>query len=269
MSSSNPSLEEVRRVFRLLGECTELGADPVLWRRHLAEGCSALIGDHFVNVIDSTVTLSSDGEPQPSTLGYFSGGSLINARFDLIDEFMESPAQINPMVSASLSARDASLTHRRCEFVPDRSWYGSHFFQDYLRPLGLNDQVTSVDLSAPHAVSTICWLSYPKRRCTVRAARLLNVLHGELTLLKCEGRLVPLGGFSLTDLSPRQREILYGLFQGDSEKQLARRLGISRHTVHDYLKRLHHRLHVHSRGDLLNRCLKFWPALEQMGDNEG
>jgi len=269
MPSSNPSLDEVRRAFRLLGECTELGADPILWRRHLAEGCSSLIDDHFVSMVDSTVTFSPDGQPLPIVLGDFHGGSLIHARFDLIRQFMESPARIriNPMVSASLSARDSSLTHLRREFVPDRDWYGSPFFQDYLRPLGLNDQVVSVDVSAPHAVSAICWLSYPKRKCTARAARLLNFLHGELTALKRTAKLAPLGGFSLTDLSPRQREILYGLFQGDSEKQLARRLGISRHTVHDYVKRLHRRLGARSRGELLNRCLRFWPALEQMWDN--
>src|SRR5262245_57415624 len=138
----------------------------------------------------------------------FQRGALVNARLDLIRQFMKSPVQINPMVSASLNARDSSLTHLLCEFVHDRAWYGSHFFQDYLRPLGLNDQVTSVDLSAPHAVSTICWLSYPRRRCTVRAARLLNFLHSELTSLKCEDKLAPLGGFSLKDLSPRQREVL-------------------------------------------------------------
>lgn len=264
MPSSLPSLENIRRVFRLLGECTELGADPIVWREHLAEGCSDLVNEHFVSVVESNVTLAPDGQPTPVTLGDFHGGNLLNERLELIRRFMQAPEKINPMVPAMLNGKAASSTHLRRELVPDRAWYRSHFFQDYLRPLGLNDQVVSVNLSSPNAVSAICWLSYPERKCTERAARLLRFLHGELTRLKHVGKLAPLGHFSLTELSPRQRQVLYGIFQGDSEKQLALRLGISQHTAHDYLKRLHRRLGVRSRGELIHRCLRYWPALEHL-----
>ena len=53
------------------------------------------------------------------------------------------------------------------------------------------------------------------------------------------------------DLSPRAREVLAALVEGDGEKQIAARLGLSRHTVHDYLKALHRRFGVSSRGELL------------------
>ncbi len=92
-------------------------------------------------------------------------------------------------------------------------------------------------------------------------------MHEELTRLKYDGKLAPLGGFSLWDLSPRQREVLAGIFQGDSEAQLARRLGISKHTVHDYLQALHRRFEVRSRGELMSRCAKYYPILKRLGEN--
>jgi DNA-binding CsgD family transcriptional regulator len=52
-------------------------------------------------------------------------------------------------------------------------------------------------------------------------------------------------------LSPRLRDILDRLLQGDSEKQIAGRLGISPHTVHTHVKKLHKTLNVSSRGELL------------------
>lgn len=54
-------------------------------------------------------------------------------------------------------------------------------------------------------------------------------------------------------LPPRMAQILRGLLAGGSEKQLARNLAISPHTVHTYVKQLHKRLDVRSRGELLAR----------------
>ena len=52
-------------------------------------------------------------------------------------------------------------------------------------------------------------------------------------------------------LSPRQAETLNLLLQGQSEKQVARALGVSVHTVHVYVKALYRRFGVSSRAELL------------------
>ena len=57
----------------------------------------------------------------------------------------------------------------------------------------------------------------------------------------------------LEGLPPRIRETLDRILAGDSEKQVASRLGISPHTVHVYMKALHRRFNVSSRGELLAR----------------
>jgi len=63
-------------------------------------------------------------------------------------------------------------------------------------------------------------------------------------------------GHPLPRLSPRLREVLDLLLQGHSEKQVARELELSRHTVHDYVKELYHRLDVSSRSELLARWVQ-------------
>ena len=56
-------------------------------------------------------------------------------------------------------------------------------------------------------------------------------------------------------LPPRLERTLHGILRGHSEKQIARELAVSPHTVHSYMKDLHHRLGVTSRGELLARFL--------------
>lgn len=64
-----------------------------------------------------------------------------------------------------------------------------------------------------------------------------------------------LGRPPLPKLPPRLEQVLRLLMQGASEKQIARKLGVSMHTVHDYAKDLHKRFGVSSRGELLQRFL--------------
>jgi DNA-binding CsgD family transcriptional regulator len=52
-------------------------------------------------------------------------------------------------------------------------------------------------------------------------------------------------------LSPRERQTLACLLGGDGEKQVARSMGLSRHTVHAYVKSVYRHFQVDSRPALL------------------
>jgi DNA-binding CsgD family transcriptional regulator len=56
-------------------------------------------------------------------------------------------------------------------------------------------------------------------------------------------------------LSPRQRQTLRLLLGGDSEKQIASKLSVSRHTVHEHVKAIYRNTGVSSRGELFARFL--------------
>jgi DNA-binding NarL/FixJ family response regulator len=58
-----------------------------------------------------------------------------------------------------------------------------------------------------------------------------------------------------TTLPPRQDQTLRHLLEGDSEKQVARKLSLSQHTVHVYVKALYRRYGVSSRAELLAKHL--------------
>ena len=66
-------------------------------------------------------------------------------------------------------------------------------------------------------------------------------------------------------LSPRECGIVRAVFDGDSEKRTAERLGLSPHTVHTYLWRIYRKLQVQSREELLVRVFAEFRALPKRG----
>lgn len=83
--------------------------------------------------------------------------------------------------------------------------------------------------------------------------RLLRMMHKELARLW--GRDVLRAAKDATsDLPPRLQQTLDELLAGSSEKQIATKLELSRHTIHNYVKALHQRFEVSSRGELLAKA---------------
>ena len=57
------------------------------------------------------------------------------------------------------------------------------------------------------------------------------------------------------ELSHREQEVLNGLAQGLAYKQIADRLGVSIHTVRNYIRRIYEKLHVQSRTEAVAKYL--------------
>ena len=64
-------------------------------------------------------------------------------------------------------------------------------------------------------------------------------------------------------LSPRECGIVRAIFDGASEKDAARNLGLSPHTVHTYVWRVYRKLQVQSREELLVRVFAEFRSLPQ------
>ena len=69
-------------------------------------------------------------------------------------------------------------------------------------------------------------------------------------------------------LTPRQRDVLLGLIHGQGEKQIAKTLEISVHTVHFYMKRVYEQYGVHSRTELFSKCIFRLLRVYSMSMNE-
>lgn len=65
-------------------------------------------------------------------------------------------------------------------------------------------------------------------------------------------------------LSPRESDVTLGLLAGETEGDIAARLGISAHTVHCHVSRLHRKLNVQSKSDLLLRVFGTYLSLTRI-----
>ena len=85
------------------------------------------------------------------------------------------------------------------------------------------------------------------------------IVHRRLEALAVEAVLPPDSPFVVgppqqtNTLAPREREILTLIAKGMTQKQCARELGISPHTVADYLKSAYRKLDVHNRVEAIRK----------------
>jgi DNA-binding NarL/FixJ family response regulator len=63
-------------------------------------------------------------------------------------------------------------------------------------------------------------------------------------------------GDATAGLSPREREVVDGLAEGQAYKQIADKLGVSIHTVRNYIRRIYEKLHVCSRTEAVAKYLR-------------
>jgi DNA-binding NarL/FixJ family response regulator len=65
----------------------------------------------------------------------------------------------------------------------------------------------------------------------------------------------PAHGDESAELSPRERSVLDGLAKGLTYKQIADQLGVSIHTVRNYIRRVYEKLHVCTRTEAVAKFL--------------
>ena len=67
------------------------------------------------------------------------------------------------------------------------------------------------------------------------------------------------------ELSDRELQIVVSIFDDETAVAIAKRLGISVHTVHTHIDRLYHKLAVHSRSSLVIRVVAGYQSLASDG----
>ena len=265
-------LRDVRAVYRLLGECCELGPDPLLWRTHMLERLSRILGAQIA--ICGTVIPSKNGSTWrlvPET--FIDSGWAREGDRDLYLKWLqEAPPDFDPLLAymADMVPRQRrSMVCRRRDFFRDGQWYQSALYNDFYRPTRLDDELQSF-IWHPRS-QLIDGLSFIRSvdagPFAGRQWKLLRLFHREMCRF-LGTKLAQSTGPSVAALSPRLRQVLTDLLEGDNEKQIATRLGISRHTVHEHVKRLHNYFGVSSRGELLSHCCRFLPALKKLNQSE-
>jgi DNA-binding CsgD family transcriptional regulator len=146
----------------------------------------------------------------------------------------------------------------RTDLVSDSDWYGSPYFEILHKPMGYDHSMFCMrEFSSRSGVHCCFTISRALRDADFsrRDRVLVQELNAALAPL-VGGSLATLTDPSPADLAPRVRQVLRCLLEGDSDKQIAQRLGLARHTVNQYVKTIFHHFGVRSRTELLARWIR-------------
>jgi DNA-binding CsgD family transcriptional regulator len=268
-------VQDVRDAYRLIGECRDLGSDPALWQTRVLEGVCQVVG----------ASAGAGGEgifARPvhpiRPFSFLDIGFDTRGRERLVAYRREIGPEGDPIFRAIRNTLGLVVTRTRSQLVSDAEWYRSASFNYYRKPCGVDHCLTSVcRVSDDGAVSVITGhRGIGERDFSPREVRLMEFFHAELRPL-IGRQLVSASEPGPWTLAPRLRETLACLMEGDSEKQVAARLGISHATVHQYVTALYRRFGVQSRGQLLAYVLKrsgsvawsrIWGVMRSAGASE-
>ena len=241
--------QDVRGAYRLIGECRDLGSDPARWYQRMFDGLRELIGAPATSGGEARwVGPHRSLEPTAA----FGSGFDAHGRAMYSAYMRELTPSGDPVFQALRRLSGRLVTRTRRQLVTDSAWYRSSAWHDYHRPTGIDDRLVSVyQLSEGGLVSVISLHRAPGERAfSPHEQRLASFFHGELAPLI--GRALVSGFEPSPDrLSPRLRQTLVCLLEGDSEKQVSARLGLRPATVHEYVTALYRHFGVSGRAQLL------------------
>jgi DNA-binding CsgD family transcriptional regulator len=255
--SSALRLSDLRSIYQLVGECRELGDDPVRWRRHLLTGLGRLTGGEFsVSAEIGNGRQRSRYDLGTVDIGADNGFDRASWVLALVEFGKDS--FFNPLINKYFDGADLGVVRPRAAFVPNQDWYSSFCFREVVRTLGADHSLLCIR-PIPGTTDDHCgqWLlrhigarEFNGRECAIAAEAMAAVapLVG--------GALARFSEPSPSDLPPRVRQVLKCMLEGDGDKQVAARLGLTRHTVNQYAKVIFRHFGVQSRGELLARWLR-------------
>jgi DNA-binding CsgD family transcriptional regulator len=248
-------LRDLRDAYRLAGACREVGGDPVQWRQVMLQGVCRLV--------DAPLAMGGEGRwAGPVRRFEYVWGPLPLGPFDpkglrFFAQHSRTLAENDPMFGPLSRIRAALVTRTRQQLVEDREWYRCPLCATVREALSFDHAIFSgFGVAGPDEVNLISLGRAPgDRPFSDRERRLLHVFHHEIGPL-VGNRLARGRNGAARPLSPRLRQTLDRLLEGDGQKQIARRLGLSVPTVHQYVTELYRRYGVSSRAELLARWVR-------------
>jgi DNA-binding CsgD family transcriptional regulator len=238
---------DVQAILRLVGGAAELWYTPQLQRQFTLDSlCNLLHAKVGVCYTWGDVLLGGKTACTDMThVGLDASGA------EAFEGFLRTGQPVDPVmeVLAALSGRVITLTRR--DAVADLDWYTSQHFNELRKPLGLGPtlyvKIEAQLIERTTIVTLIRETGAPAF--TERDAYLADLCLSEMAWPFT-------ADMTWTDpkidaLQPRLKKVMKHLLEGDSEKQVAYKLKLSPHTVHEYVKNLYSELGVNSRGELL------------------
>jgi DNA-binding CsgD family transcriptional regulator len=252
-------LRDVRAAFRLIGECTELGADPFDWRGRLIDGLCELTGSAGAVAGES---VGSFGRPDYRILHLVFGG------FDaptlrLYYSYLAAGTQhtIDTPAIRFFERHRSHTTASHEQLIRPREWRRSEVFNGHIRPMGIDDRMLSFCRlpgcdagNGEHGIALLRALG--DKPFTAHDRRLVHLMFSELRPL-IGTQLMSCRGLELRALSPRLEAVRDLLLAGCSDKEIAQEGGLAQPTVREYVTAIYRRYGVRGRAQLLARFLRW------------
>ena len=249
--SARLTQNDFRRVFRILGDARDLRHDLAAQERRIVDGLCKLLGapmgwatsfNNFRPGANTAITRLVPGAVAcPITLGCL-------ADWGAMDDYQGDPlvkAGRHSTCRTDVIARSGLMSYEDLSDYP--------IFEHFARPAKIYDSVALWF----REINSDAIRGYALHRCSgekdfsAKAIALARVFAVELAMLHDQGQLTPVAPLThpaaLNKLPPRLRRLVPYLLTGMSQKQVAREMGLSYHTVRSYTKELYDCLRVGSR----------------------
>lgn len=253
---------ELRSLFQLVGECRDLGDDPILWHGHYSRRLGEMTGAGMVIFGELHSGWGGNGPiVQHNVVWGDNHGFKLEPYVHLFEKCEKESMLFSPLYRAYLNVFreiDPGASLSASDLLSKADWYGSEYFQHYHSETCSDATVFCYrDVPRePHVKSGINLVRYTNEKDFSRRHKAI--------VKEAHAMIAPLLGQSLSrftepspsSLAPRVRQVLVSLLEGDGDKQTATRLGISRYTVNFYTKQIFEHFGVHSRSELQARWIK-------------
>jgi DNA-binding CsgD family transcriptional regulator len=254
--TAHNGVAELRALYQLIDECRSRGDDPRVWRGHYSRGIGQLISADLVFCVETGGCRAL----RPVVLGVadwgrendFDQAGWPRARREFLQVFFSS-FDLQRYFPRFHACEGIALS--RCDLIADRD--GDRTFDDPFihRTIGV-DHVLWCFRSIPELGDTQAGVIALRQK----ARRDFDPAHKTI-LEEAQSLVAPLVGGPLarftepspSDLPLRARQVLRCLLEGERDKQVAARLGLSPLTVNVHTKAIYRHFGVSGRVELLAR----------------
>lgn len=242
------STSEAAAVIRLVGDTAAVEGGLVAQKRYLMSGLAELIqADSWA----WATTSRFEAEEVPSSAGFLADG-FSPEEYARFHEALEHPdtAILNATFMQELTEKQTHLTRHRDQM--DREGY---FHRSAVYPIWQAAGVEHVILSARPSQRFLSHAGLYRRPgrepFSAQEVKVAHIVLSEVPWLH-EVLTSELGSV-VNQLSPRQRIVLNLLVEGQSRGDITQHLGLSAHTVGEYVKDIFRHFGVHSQPELIAR----------------
>lgn len=247
--SERVNARHARACLALVDECRSLGADSLAWETHLIQGLRRLVRAKVGIVGNMHHFASGRTESLRSVRVGWDDPAEERVWLEYVDRV---PVERTPEYPLLSKIPERLITRRRAQLWPEAEWRRSRTFNEIHKPAGIDDYIISIRRQPGVSVQHSVWVhrAVGAEPFTRRDWWAVHVVHEEIGR-RIGGELASCVEPQVHALTPRRRQVLDLLLDGDSEKQAAATLGIQRSTLHEHVLAIYRHFGVSSRPELM------------------